>query len=65
MIVNKLEGKNFEKFFKNNVKKGVKRGKMSRCVIVFFRDFGEMAKKTHLSRDDDVYIDGIRLLSHT
>ena len=50
LIVNKLEGKNFENFFKNRGKKGVKRGKISRCVIVFFRVFGEMAKKTHLSR---------------
>ena len=51
--------------YKNRGKKGVKSGKISRCLIVFFRVFGEMAKKSHLSRDDDVYIDGIRLLSHT
>ena len=65
MIVSKLEGKNFEKFFKNRGKKGVKSGKISRCVIVFFRVFGEMAKKRIYQRDDDIYIDGIRLLSHT
>ena len=62
LIVSKLEGKNFEKFFKNRGKKRVKSGKISRRVIVFWRDFGYLTKKTHPSRDDDdIYIDGIRL----
>ena len=45
LIINKLWGKIFENFFRNRDKKRVKRGKISRCVIVFFRVFGEMAKK--------------------
>ena len=47
LIVNKLEGKIFEIFFRNRGKKGVKSGKISRCVIVFFRDF-EKKKKNRI-----------------
>ena len=45
LIFNELESKNFEKYFKNRGKKRVKSGKMSRCVIVFLRDFRILKKK--------------------